>query len=168
MRGAPQRRQSEGKRVVKSAAAMPLQRETNAPVSESAGAWPAGVVRIGAPLLLKTVLPRPAVATGAPPGRFDFSIALDSAGRNERGTDSNRDEVRWCESLAGPQAQRHSRKALMGLKFRDWPLAISLWLCDLATGLVRCVLPARKSCFFAYPGLTPWAIFCCPSGPGRL
>jgi len=25
-------------------------------------------------------------------------------------------------------------------------------------------LPTRKSCFYAHPGLTPWATFCRPSG----
>jgi len=84
VRGAPQRRQSEGKSVVNRAAAILLQRATKPAANEASNAaWPAGVVRIGVPLLLKTVLPRPAVATGAPPGRFVFSIALRRVVRND-------------------------------------------------------------------------------------
>jgi hypothetical protein len=41
------------------------------------------VARIGVPLLLKTILPRPAVATGALTGRIFSSIAVQKAGRNE-------------------------------------------------------------------------------------
>jgi hypothetical protein len=41
------------------------------------------VARIGVPLLLKTILPRPAVAMGAPTGRIFFSIAMLEAGSNE-------------------------------------------------------------------------------------
>jgi hypothetical protein len=41
------------------------------------------VARIGVPLLLKTILPRPAVAMGAPTGRIFFSIAMREAGSNE-------------------------------------------------------------------------------------
>jgi hypothetical protein len=41
------------------------------------------VARIGVPLLLKTILPRPAVAMGALTGRIFFSIAVRRAGSNE-------------------------------------------------------------------------------------
>ena len=41
------------------------------------------VARIGVPLLLKTILPRPVAASGAPAGRIFFSIAVLEVGSNE-------------------------------------------------------------------------------------
>ncbi len=81
IRGAPQRRQSEGNSVANRPAAMPLAQETN---GLSCGTTLVPVARIGVPLLLKTILPRPAAATGAPTGRIPFSIAAREAGSNER------------------------------------------------------------------------------------
>jgi len=79
IRGAPQRRQSEGNSVANKAAAMPLAQETNG-LSCSTTLVP--VARIGVPLLLKTILLHPAAATEAPTGRIFFSIAALEAGRN--------------------------------------------------------------------------------------
>jgi hypothetical protein len=62
IRGVPQRRQSEGNSVANRPAAMPLAQETN---GLSCATTLVSVARIGVPLLLKTILPRPAVATGA-------------------------------------------------------------------------------------------------------
>src|SRR5579863_9725670 len=62
IRGALQRRQSEGNNVAKRAAAMPLAQETD---GLSCATTLVPVARIGVPLLLKTILPRPAVATRA-------------------------------------------------------------------------------------------------------
>jgi len=60
---------------------MPLAQETNG-LSGAITLVP--VARIGVPLLLKTILPHPAAATGAPTGRIFFSIAALRASRNER------------------------------------------------------------------------------------
>jgi len=62
VKGALQRRQSEGNNVANRAAAMPLAQETD---GLSCATTLVPVARIGVPLLLKTILPRPAVATGA-------------------------------------------------------------------------------------------------------
>jgi hypothetical protein len=63
---------------------MPLAQETD---GLSCATTLVPVARIGVPLLLKTILPRPAVATGALTGRIFFSIAAQKAARNEhRGT----------------------------------------------------------------------------------
>jgi hypothetical protein len=62
IKGAPQRRQSEGNSVAKRPAAMPLAQETH---GLSCATTLVPVARIGVPLLLKTILPRPAAATGA-------------------------------------------------------------------------------------------------------
>lgn len=80
IREAPQRRQSEGNNVAKRPAATPLAQETHG-LSCSTTLVP--VPRIGVPLLLKTILPRPTAATGAPTGRIFLSIAVPEAGRNE-------------------------------------------------------------------------------------
>jgi hypothetical protein len=61
-------------------AATPLAHETHG-LSGATSLVP--VARIGVPLLLKTILPRPAVATGAQTGRIFFSIAVQTAARNE-------------------------------------------------------------------------------------
>jgi hypothetical protein len=79
IRGAPQRRQSEGNNVANRPAAMPLAQETNG-LSCVTSLVP--VARIGVPLLLKTILLHPAAATGAPTGRIFFSIAAREAGSN--------------------------------------------------------------------------------------
>ena len=80
MRGEPQRRQSEGNNVANRPAAMPLTHETDG-IGCATTLVPAA--RIGVPiLLLKTILPHPAAATGAPTGRISFSIAALEAGRN--------------------------------------------------------------------------------------
>ena len=76
VRGSPQRRQSEGKRTLKRAAARLLRPETMVDDNElSAPCSLHPSSRVGIPLLLKTVLPRPDAALGAPPGRFTPSIA---------------------------------------------------------------------------------------------
>jgi len=62
IRGAPQRRQSEGNSVAKRPAATTLAQETH---GLSCATTLVPVARIGVPLLLKTFLPRPAVAMGA-------------------------------------------------------------------------------------------------------
>jgi hypothetical protein len=80
MRGAPQRRQSEGNKVAKRASAIPLAHETS---GLSRGETLVPVARIEVPLLLKTILLHPAAATGAPTGGILFSIAALDAGRNE-------------------------------------------------------------------------------------
>src|SRR5271167_1540777 len=80
IRGVPHRRQSEGNNVANRPAAMPLAQETH---GLSCATTLVPVARIGVPLLLKTILPRPAVATGAPTGRIFLSIAALQAGRNE-------------------------------------------------------------------------------------
>jgi hypothetical protein len=61
---------------------MPLAQETHG-LSCATTLVPAA--RIGVPLLLKTILPRPTVAMGAPTGRIFFSIAVPEAGSNEGG-----------------------------------------------------------------------------------
>jgi len=66
--------------VAKRPAAMPLAQETH---GLSCATTPVPVARIGVPLLLKTILPRPAAASGAPTGRIFFSIAVLEAGSNE-------------------------------------------------------------------------------------
>jgi hypothetical protein len=81
VRGVPQRRQSEGNTVANRAAPMLLHHETRDVASElSCTSPPAWVVRVGALLLLKTILPRPAVAAGLPPGDLLLSIAFASGG----------------------------------------------------------------------------------------
>jgi hypothetical protein len=80
MRGVPQRRQSEGNNVANKPAAIPPAQETH---GLSCATTPVPVARIGFPLLLKAILPRPAVATGAPTRRIFFSIAMRAAGSNE-------------------------------------------------------------------------------------
>jgi len=70
VRGAPQNLQSDGKNVLKRDAAKLLNPETNVEANEHFAASsldPSS--RVGMPLLLKTVLPRPDAAIGAPPGR---------------------------------------------------------------------------------------------------
>ncbi len=62
------------------AAAIPLAQETD---GLSCATTLVPVARIGVPLLLKTILPRPAVAMGALTGRIFFSIAVQKAARNE-------------------------------------------------------------------------------------
>ena len=59
---------------------MPLAQETD---GLSCATTLVPVARIGVPLLLKTILPRPAVAMGALTGRIFFSIAVQKAARNE-------------------------------------------------------------------------------------
>jgi len=66
--------------VANRAAAMPLAQETD---GLSCATTLVPVARIGVPLLLKTILPRPAVAMGALTGRIFFSIAVQKAARNE-------------------------------------------------------------------------------------
>ena len=80
IKGAPQRRQSEGNNVAKRPAAIPLAQETHG-LSCATSVVP--VARIGVPLLLKTILRHPAAATRAPTGRIFFSIAAREAGSNE-------------------------------------------------------------------------------------
>jgi hypothetical protein len=59
---------------------MPLAQETNGLLGATTLV---SVARIGVPLLLKAILPRPAAASGAPTGRIFFSIAVQKAARNE-------------------------------------------------------------------------------------
>jgi hypothetical protein len=80
VRGVPQRRQSEGNSVANKPAATPLAQETN---GLSCTTILVPVARIGVPLLLKTILPRPGAATGAPTGRIFFSITMLEVGSNE-------------------------------------------------------------------------------------
>lgn len=81
IRGEPQRRQSEGNSVANKPAPTSLTHETNGLRCATALV---PVARIGVPiLLLKTILPHPAAATGAPTGRIFFSIAVVRASRNE-------------------------------------------------------------------------------------
>lgn len=80
IRGVPQRRQSEGNSVAKRPAAMPLAHETH---GLSCATTPVPVARIGVPLLLKTILPRPAAAMGALTGRIFSSIARREDARND-------------------------------------------------------------------------------------
>jgi len=82
-RGAPQRRQSEGKSVANKLSATPLTEETNEDTRERLRATTlVPAARIGSPLLLKTNLPRPARARGATSGRICFSIAGGLGPRN--------------------------------------------------------------------------------------
>ena len=70
----PHKRQSEGKNVANKLSAMPPTDETKEAVK--ARCFVSALVpvdRVGYPLLLKTSLPRPADATGAPPGRMNLS-----------------------------------------------------------------------------------------------
>src|SRR3954466_13853205 len=84
VRGARQKRQSEGKRVAKTLSAIPLTDETKVDISDlcrvNAGV---PVARIGSSLLLKTSLPR-SPGTDACTGKSDSSIA----GRKLPGNDS--------------------------------------------------------------------------------
>jgi hypothetical protein len=85
IKGAPQRRQSEGKRVANRLSAIPPREE----IREATNTLRCftsliSVVRVGHPLLLKTSLPRPVGATGAPPGRIPLSIARTHSARNRR------------------------------------------------------------------------------------
>jgi hypothetical protein len=66
--------------VANKPAAMPLAQETH---GLSCATTLVPVARIGVPILLKTILPRPAVATGAPMGRILSSIARQEGSRNE-------------------------------------------------------------------------------------
>jgi hypothetical protein len=68
--------------VANKPAAMPPTHETDGLGWATA---PVPATRIGVPiLLLKTILPRPTAATGAPTGRIYFSIAGWESWRNER------------------------------------------------------------------------------------
>src|SRR5262249_3987479 len=76
-RGLPQRRQSEGNKVANRADATPFTLEIKEESSRhSRVASLASVARVGFPLLLKTTLPRPAAASGAPAERIFFSITM--------------------------------------------------------------------------------------------
>jgi hypothetical protein len=66
--------------VANKPAAMPLAQETH---GLSCATTLVPVARIGVPILLKTILPRPAGATGVPMGRISSSIARQEACRNE-------------------------------------------------------------------------------------
>jgi hypothetical protein len=83
MRGAPHTRHSEGKKVANKAAGIPLTGEIGeATKALRCSITLVSVARVGCPLLLKTSLPRPAGAAGAPSGRIPVSIAGSHAGRN--------------------------------------------------------------------------------------
>jgi len=85
MRGAPQTRHSEGKKAANNAAEIPLTGEIGeATKGLRCSITLVSVARVGCPLLLKTSLPRPAGAAGAPCGRIPFSIAGPNAARNHR------------------------------------------------------------------------------------
>jgi hypothetical protein len=64
-KGLPQRRQSAGKSVAKSAVATPLTPEANAENTEPSRVTAVVLVaRVGVTLLLKTILPRPVAVPG--------------------------------------------------------------------------------------------------------
>src|ERR1700680_901247 len=76
VKGVPQRRQSEGKRVAKRLSATTLIEETRMDTSEPPrGATLVPVVRIGSPLLLKTNLPSSPGTAKAASRRISLSIA---------------------------------------------------------------------------------------------
>ena len=83
IRGVPQRRQSEGKKVANRLSAIPPTEEIRE-ASNALCCFTASVARVGCPLLLKTSLPHPSGATGAPPRRMPFSITGSHARRNHR------------------------------------------------------------------------------------
>jgi len=85
IRGAPQRRQSEGKKVANKASAIPpIEEIREATKAFCCSTTLVSAARVGCPLLLKTSLPRPGSATGAPTGRIPFSIAGSHWLRNHR------------------------------------------------------------------------------------
>jgi len=82
--GFPQRRQSHGNSVANKAAATPCTPETKEENNELSVGAIALPDRLGMlPLLLKTTLPRPAVATGAPAERISLSIAVLKSACNQ-------------------------------------------------------------------------------------
>jgi hypothetical protein len=83
--------------VAKRPAAIPLAQETN---GLSCAITLVPVARIGVALLLKAILPRPAVAMGTPTERIFFSIAVPEAGSNERSV---------TRVMADPEIPRESR-----------------------------------------------------------
>ena len=80
IRGAPQIRQSEGNKVANRLSAMPVTEETSDATNTFCFVTAFDpVARVGYSLLLKTSLPRPAGATGAPTqtNPFQYSGAMD-------------------------------------------------------------------------------------------
>ena len=91
IKGAPQRRQSEGKSVAKRLSATPLTEETRQDTSElPGGPTLVPVARIGFPLLLKTNLPCSPGSRQPQNSRIFLSIAVD----NVHGNDSTARQLR--------------------------------------------------------------------------
>ena len=104
LKGALQRRQSEGKNVAKRLSAAPLTALTKIDNSElSRGATWGSVARIGFPLLLKTNLPvRPASAQAARE-RIFFSIAGDNAPSNDSTVRQLHRVPIWTSAVVEPE-----------------------------------------------------------------